>query len=124
MGYRPLINSPHPAPHPTHTQVSLLDFLKRALVTEAPTLFLLYHGFRHFGTVVRGPLPGTGRILRDWLLCWLWTETTFYWSHRCTCSVYIVSFFGGVYPRWYESISTTSDLISPPHTNNQPPAPH
>ena len=60
------------------------DLIKRALVTEFPVMLLMYSGFHHFGTEVRAPLPPVTRILRDWVLCWLWTETTFYWSHRCT----------------------------------------
>jgi len=60
------------------------DLLKRALVTEFPVMMLMYSGFHYFGTEVRAPLPPVTRILRDWVLCWLWMETTFYWTHRCT----------------------------------------
>jgi len=60
------------------------DLLKRALVTEFPVMMLMYSGFHYFGTEVRAPLPPVTCILRDWVLCWLWTETTFYWTHRCT----------------------------------------
>lgn len=69
---------------PALFRTAMQDFLKRAVFTEFPGMLAMYYGFHHFGTEVRAPLPPATRILRDWVLCWLWTETTFYWSHRST----------------------------------------
>jgi sterol desaturase/sphingolipid hydroxylase (fatty acid hydroxylase superfamily) len=37
---------------------------------------------RYFGMTVVGPLPDKWTILRDYVLSFLFTDTTFYWSHR------------------------------------------
>ena len=63
-------------------KVALREFLKRTFITDFPAMLLMYYGFRHFGTRVREPLPPASTILWHWTLSWLWTETTFYWSHR------------------------------------------
>ena len=63
-------------------QNALRELVLRMVVTELPSTYLLYYGFKQFGTVIIGPLPPMGIILRDLVLSFIWTETTFYWSHR------------------------------------------
>lgn len=66
----------------TLVRLGVLDLLKRALISEFPVMLGLYYAFHYFGTEVRSPLPSAATITRDWIFCWCWTETTFYWSHR------------------------------------------
>ena len=64
------------------TKDCLIHLLTNHLLVQPIVLFFLYNAFEYRGTVIRGPLPSVGIILRDLLVCVLMNDTLFYWAHR------------------------------------------
>eukprot|EP01065_Artemidia_motanka_P035385 TRINITY_DN43302_c0_g1_i1.p2 TRINITY_DN43302_c0_g1~~TRINITY_DN43302_c0_g1_i1.p2 ORF type:complete len:294 (+),score=87.07 TRINITY_DN43302_c0_g1_i1:42-923(+) len=77
-------------PHQSRQRGNTPELLRKALIDAALSTLLIgpvltwfaYPAFVHFGVTMFGEMPSVGTVCRDLLLSSLFTDTTFYWSHR------------------------------------------
>jgi methylsterol monooxygenase len=91
----------------------LWELLTRAGLGQLPVLWMLYPAFASMGMTIGGPLPSAGVIVRDVLLSFLFTDTSFYWAHRALHHPLLYKRFHKKHHEWKKSAGINTEYAHP-----------